>query len=301
MKNRIKLNHESELPLKKDQANLFLEIVTAIMVFLFSVTLAGYYLINSMAESWQNGISGSMTVQIMPAEETLTEQEKTLRLNKVITFFENQPAVERVLLMSQKQKEQLMSPWLGDEIDINTLPIPELLDVYLKKGTNLDYDKMEDTLKEIAPYASIDNHNVWLHRLLRLAGALQTLALSVLCMVLAAGILSIFYAACTSLGIHSQIIEILHIMGAQDDYIARQYARRGFWLGLASGAAGTVITMLAFGWLYSSAMYLDDGMFAHMDISAQGWVWLLSLPLWSALLSMATSYWAVRRTLRKIM
>ena len=301
MQNKIKLNHVSELPLKKDQANLFLEIVTAIMVFLFSVTLAGYYLINSMAESWQNGISGSMTVQIMPAEETLTEQEKTLRLNKVITFFENQPAVERVLLMSQKQKEQLMSPWLGDEIDINTLPIPELLDVYLKKGTNLDYDKMEDTLKEIAPYASIDNHNVWLHRLLRLAGALQTLALSVLCMVLAAGILSIFYAACTSLGIHSQIIEILHIMGAQDDYIARQYARRGFWLGLASGAAGTVITMLAFGWLYSSAMYLDDGMFAHMDISAQGWVWLLSLPLWSALLSMATSYWAVRRTLRKIM
>lgn len=301
MQNKIKLNHVSELPLKKDQANLFLEAVTAVMVFLFSIALAGYMLVDSMAKNWQNGISGTLTVQIMPLPGDTDSQEKSLRLNKVITFFENQPAVESVILISETQKERLMSPWLGQDVDISTLPLPELLDVHLKQGADFDYEKAAQALKEIAPFASIDNHNVWLHRLLDLASSIQTLALSVLWMVLAVGVFSIFYAVCTSLGIHGQIIEILHIMGAKDDYIARQYARRGFLIGLISGAIGTAAALSAFWWLHRSAVYLSAGLLGSLDISSGGWLLLLSLPLWAALLSTATSYWAVRRTLRKIM
>ncbi len=301
MTNKIKLNYTSELPLKKDQANLFMEIVTAVMVFLFSVTLAGYQLIDSTAESWSSGISGTLTVQIMPSSEVLDSHEKRLRLNKVITFFENQQAVERVILINENQKRQLISPWLGQEIDINTLPLPELLDVHLKKGVGFDYDKAAENLRELAPYASIDNHNIWLHKLLVLADSVQTLALSILWMVLIVSVFSIFYATCTSLGIHAQIIEILHIMGAKDDYIARQYARRGFWIGLFSGIAGTFLTLTAFWWLQYSVQPLNAGLLGHMRLSARGWIGVLSLPLWAAILSMATSYWAVRRALRKIM
>lgn len=301
MNNNWKRRYHSELPLEEGRANLFLEIMTAVMVFLFSVTLAGYMVINSMTKSWQNGISGSLTVQIMPAAESLTEQEKSLRLNKVITFFENYPQVEKVVLMSQKQKERLISPWLGNEIDVETLPVPELLDVTLKDESNFDYDKAASALQELAPYASIDNHNVWLHRLLDLVAVIQKLALSVLIMVLAASVFSIFYAACTSLGIHREIIEILHIMGAKDDYIAKQYARRGFRIGLLSGGVGTLLTLAAFGWLHHAAMYLDGGVLAAAAMPAVGWVWIVLLPVGAAVLSMLTSYWAVIRTLRKIL
>ncbi len=301
MRGKIKLNCGSELPLKKDQANLFLEIMTTVMVFLFSVTLAGYYFINSMAESWQNGISGSLTVQIAPSAETLTEQEQNLRINKVITFFENQPSVDNVALLSQRQKQQLLQPWLGDKINLETLPVPELLDVRLQEGKVFDYEQTAAALADLAPYASIDNHNVWLHRLLQLASAVQTIGVSVLLMVSAVGALSIFYATCTSLGIHGNIIEILHIMGAKDDYIARQYARRGFWIGLFSGLAGTFFALTAFWWLRQSALTFESGLMSNAVIATDEWLMLLSLPLWTALLTMATSYWAVRRTLRKIM
>ena len=87
MNSKIMLSPHSELPLKKDRANLFLEIIMAITVFLFSVALAGYLLINSVVESWNSSISGSLTVQIMPATEELSEQDADLRVNKVITFF----------------------------------------------------------------------------------------------------------------------------------------------------------------------------------------------------------------------
>lgn len=301
MKNKIVLNRHSELPLKEDDANLFLEIMTAIAVFLFAVTLSGYLKADNITNSWNNDISGSMTVQIMPAEKVLEKEDETLRVNNVIKFFENLPQVERVLLLGDKQMQKLMSPWLGTQADISELPLPKLLDVRFKQGMEIDYEKVTAALHDIAPYASIDSHRIWLNRLLRFASAIQTLALFILLLVLTASALSIFYATRTSLGIHQQIIEILHIMGATDDYIARQYAQRSFWIGLFSGIAGLLLGAAAIYIIGNMAQGLDSGLIRHSSLGLKGWTALISLPLWSAVLSMLTAYLTVKRVLGKMM
>ncbi len=301
MNSKIMLGSHSELPLKKDKANLFLQIIMAITVFLFSVALAGYLLINSVADSWRSSISGSLTVQIMPATEELSEQEADLRINKVISFFENRQGVKKVTLMSDMRLKQLMSPWLGAQVDVKSLPLPRLLEVYLESEQGFDYAAAATDLHEVAPYASIDDHRVWLNRLLKLASSVKMLALSVLLMILTVCVLSIFYATCTSLGIHKDIIEILHIMGAKDDYVARQYAKRGLYIGLCAGVFGIVLALGAFALLHYVAAGMNKGLLGDVSLSASGWAVLASLPVWTALLSMATSYYAVRRTLGKIM
>lgn len=301
MNSKIMLASHSELPLKKDKANLFLQIIMAIAVFLFSVALAGYLLINSVADSWQSNINGSLTVQIMPANEELSEQEAELRVNKVITFFENRQGVKKVTLMSDTQLKQLMSPWLGAQVDVASLPLPRLLEVYLTSEQGFDYAAAANDLHEVAPYASIDDHRVWLNRLLKLASSVKVLAMSVLLMILTVCVLSIFYATCTSLGIHKDIIEILHIMGAKDDYVARQYANRGLFIGLRAGVFGIALALGAFSLLHYVAEGMNKGLLGDVSLSFSGWIALASLPVWTALLSMATSYYAVRRTLGKIM
>ena len=85
MNNKVSLNRHDELPLKHDKANLFLEIMMAITVFLFAVALSGYFLVSALTGNWNASVKGSLTVQIMPATETLTEEEQSLRINKVIT------------------------------------------------------------------------------------------------------------------------------------------------------------------------------------------------------------------------
>ncbi len=301
MNSKIMIASHSELPLKKDKANLFLQIIMAIAVFLFSVALAGYLLINSVADSWQSNINGSLTVQIMPANEELSEQEAELRVNKVITFFENRQGVKKVTLMSDTQLKQLMSPWLGAQVDVASLPLPRLLEVYLTSEQGFDYAAAANDLHEVAPYASIDDHRVWLNRLLKLASSVKVLAMSVLLMILTVCVLSIFYATCTSLGIHKDIIEILHIMGAKDDYVARQYANRGLFIGLRAGVFGIALALGAFSLLHYVAEGMNKGLLGDVSLSFSGWIALASLPVWTALLSMATSYYAVRRTLGKIM
>lgn len=301
MNSKIMLSPHSELPLKKDRANLFLEIIMAITVFLFSVALAGYLLINSVVESWNSSISGSLTVQIMPATEELSEQDADLRVNKVITFFESRQGVKKVILMSDVQLQQLMSPWLGTQVDVKNLPLPKLLEVYLTSEQGFDYAAAAADLKEVASYASIDDHRVWLHRLLKLASSVKMLALTVLLMILTVCVFSIFYATCTSLGIYKDIIEILHIMGAKDDYVARQYAKRGLYIGLYAGLVGIALALCGFALLHYVAEGMNKGLLGDISLSFSGWSALASLPIWTALLSMVTSYYAVRRTLGKIM
>lgn len=301
MKNRIKMKYNSELPLQKDKANLFLEVITGVMVFLFSVTLAGFLMVNSVTENWNRGISGSLTVQIMPSSETLNTEENLLRINKVISFFEGRAGVEKVLLVSDEQMQRLMGPWLGKGVDIQKLPVPKLLDVRLGNSKGFDFDAVAAELKSVAPYASMDNHQIWLHRLITFADSMQKFALLILGMVLLASVLSIYYATSTSLGIHKDIIEILHIMGATDDYVARQYAFRGFWIGLFSGIGGTLLALAAFLLLHRLAAGLNQGLIGDISLGGKGWLMIVSLPMWAALFSTVTAYFTVRRTLGKIM
>lgn len=301
MKNRIMLNSHSELPLNDDNSNLFLQIMVAVSVFLFAITMAGHITIKKAAESWTHGISGTMTVQIKPSEEPLKSEDENLRINQVIHFFEQQPEVEKVSLISDKQMQKLMSPWLGKSADLKALPLPRLLDVHLKNNILPDMTKLSEDLAQIAPYAAMDNHRVWLSRLLQFSNALKILAQAVLLMVLTSSAFSIFYATKTSLGLHSQIIEILHIIGATDDYIARQYARRSFYTGFVAGVFGLLTALVALYVIGRAAGGLESGMLAVSPLSMENWLVIISLPLWAAVLSMFTAYWTVKNVLGKIL
>ena len=46
------------------------------------------------------------------------------------------------------------------------------------------------------------------------------------------------FTARIGLAIHHSVIEILHLLGAQDAYIARQFQVHALWLGLRGGVIG---------------------------------------------------------------
>ena len=125
----FKMQQQTELPLKKDKANFFLQISTGVSVFLFSMVLAAYFMTSSVIASWNRAIIDGMTVQIMPSTQAVSPDEEKVRIGKVIHFFENLDGVEKVALVKEKQIKRLMAPWLGVNADIEALPLPKLLNV----------------------------------------------------------------------------------------------------------------------------------------------------------------------------
>ena len=293
-----------ELPLKGENTTLFLQIMISIALFIFAITLSGVLAINSMLANWNESILGSLTVQIMPVNntdrakamaETLEHQDKTVEFLKTVD------GVIKVTPLPDSQLQKLIQPWLGDGVNLGNLPIPRIIDVKLAPDANIDFGKMAADLAQVSPYASLDNHKLWLNKLIKFADGLKVLAMSVLALVTAITSGAIFYTTQMSLGLHGAIIEILHIMGAKDTYIAQQYARRMAFLGLVGGVIGLLFAIPTIFFIASLARQIEGGIISEANLSFNDWIMIFSLPLFSMGIAMGTAYCTVKRTLLKML
>lgn len=295
--------HE-ELPLKNNSTSLFLQIMVGIAVFLFAVTLSGVLAINTMLQNWNESILGSLTVQIMPstdvnpekaAAETIAHQNKALDVLRSLSF------VEKADPLTDKQLEKLIQPWLGDGIAIDDLPVPRIIDVKLKRNVDIDFMDLAYKLAQATPMASVDNHKLWLNKLIQFADGIKILALSILALVIMITSGAIFYTTQTSLGLHKYTIEILHQMGAKDTYVAQQYAKRSAILAFQGGVVGLLIAIPTIFGIASLAHQIEGGIIGEAKLSSLDWLSIIGLPAFAAVIAMLTAYYTVKQTLQKLM
>ena len=304
MADNYNISRKHELPLEADNSGVFLRVMISIAVFIFAITLAGVLSINSMLQNWNKSILGSFTVQIMPINDSnhakvITETIK--HQNLALEFLKQHQAVHSAAPLSDEQLEQLIQPWLGDGVEIKKLPIPRLIDVKIKQGAEIDYNQLAADLVNISPYASLDNHKLWLNKLMHFADGLKILALAILGLILLVNSGAIFYSTQSSLGLHRSIIEILHLMGAKDTYIAQQYARRAGWIGLMGGAIGLILAVPAILLIGNLALQIEGGIISEAGLSVCSWLIIFSLPLFAGFVAMITAYYTVKRTLEKML
>ena len=304
MSKSVYIARKQELPLKGDSTSLFLQVIISIAVFIFAITLSGVLSINSILENWNQSILGSLTVQIMPindanqekaAAETLAYQEKA------IEFLQTVEGVIKVTPLDDEQLKGLIQPWLGDGVNIENLPMPRIIDVKLASDAEIDFAKLAQDLAVASPQASLDNHKLWLSKLIRFADGLKLIALTVLLLITAISAGAIFYTTQMSLGLHRYIIEILHIMGAKDAYVAQQYAKRMAVLGLIGGLFGLLFAIPIIFFIGSLATQIEGGIISEANLSIGDWIMILILPLFAMTISMFTAYYTVKRTLQKML
>ena len=303
MKSDLVTGRRGEINTEDDDTSAFMYVLTSIYMYLFIVVLAIVMAINAMADSWKKDIMGSVTVQIIPVEDENkhVDAEKTLeQQNKVLQYIENLSAVASAKALDTQTIEKLMTPWLGNKVNISSLPIPVLLDVKLKPNSELNYDEVTRGLRQVSEYASIDNHRLWLNRLLKFAASLKNIAITVLLMVIGICAFSIYYSTRTSLGININSIEILHIIGAKDDYIARQYARNFVKIGFFSGIIGLMAAIPSIILVAKYGVSTGSGLIKGAQLSTVAWSLIMTTPLFSALYAMIVSYFTVKKSLEKM-
>lgn len=297
------LMRRNEIPTDDEETSVFMYVLSSIYMYLFVVVLAMVMAINTMVTNWEKDILGAVTIQVSPIEDEnkkIDVAQTEEQLNKVLQYVENAKGVKSVHILDNKTVERLMTPWLGSKIDVEALPIPRLLDVQLKEDAEINYDEMTQGLHKVSANASIDNHRLWLNRLLKFATSLKTLALCVLLMVAGICAFSIYYSARTSLGINLNSIEILHIIGAKDDYIAKQYAKSYAKIGFFSGVIGLIFAIPSIVLVSKYGISTGSGLLNGAGLSAFHWFFMMTTPLFSLFYAMGTAYYTVRKSLEKM-
>ena len=283
----------SDLPLERDALGGFLPWLIAFMVYLAIIALAGVLVLETMAWRWDKGMSGTLTVQI-PA----TGKDDARRLEAVMGVIRTSPGVFHAEALGTGRLMALLEPWLGDTAGIEDFPLPRLIDVEVAPSARVDVAALSRRLAAVAPGATVDDHGVWLNRLIRLIRTAEVLAAVVMALIGLACVGTVIFTTRTGLAIHHDAIEVLHLIGAQDKYVARQFAGRALSLGLRGGVAGMALavpSLLGLGALARSMEVLPD-----FTLGPGHWVILAVPPLIAALIAMVTARVTVSRTLARM-
>ena len=296
-----------DLPLDNDAVSRFLPWIVAFMVYLAILALAGTLVLGAMAARWDTGMRGSLTVQIPPAPATgpagneKAAKRDALKIKQALKLLRASPAVARAEPIGERQVLALLEPWLGDMGNAKDLPLPHLIDVELKPGAPLDVALLSKKLAKAVPGATIDDHKAWLKRLIRLVRTFTALATAVVILIGFATIGTVVFATRTGLAIHQEVIEVLHHIGAQDSYIAGQFANHAMTLGLKGGLFGLLMAVPTLLGISALADQLDDNLLPSIVIAPEHWAALAGMPIAAALIAMVTARYTVTRSLSKML
>ncbi len=288
----------TDLALEQDNHSQFLPWLIAFMVFLAVLAMTGTFILNGFVASWDRDMSGTMTVQLPAADSPKKNKENVARALKILRA---SPGIAMVRAVTPREMMGLLEPWLGRLSSLSDLPLPQLIDVTLTPGSKINVKAISKRLKTAIPRASIDDHRVWLDRFLRLIRTVQMIAISVLFLIGLATIGTVIFTTRTGLAVHQEAIEVLHLIGAQDSYIARQFATRAMMLALRGGLIGLALavpTLIAIG-IMSTAM--DAGVIPKLTIRIYEWLIIGTMPLLAAMLAMITARFTVLNSLARML
>ncbi len=288
----------TDLPLDHDAHARFLPWLIAFMVYLAILALAGVLVVNKAVERWDSGISGTLTVQVMPSKEGSNSTARVM--DDVMNVLKTTPGVISAQVMSDDKILELLQPWLGDLAGNADLPIPQLVDVSIDPDAGVDVTALGRRLAIAAPGATVDDHRVWLDRLVRLLKTIELVAVGIVIVICLITIGTVVFTTRTGLAIHGEAIQVLHLIGAHDAYVARQFAGRALLLGLKGGMIGLIVaapTLLAVGY-FGERMQFEAMPVTGLTLPQA--VALALMPLIVAFIAMLTARITVLRTLARM-
>ncbi|MBB4658590.1 cell division protein FtsX [Parvularcula dongshanensis] len=271
-----------------------LTIVVAILAFMASLALIGNLVVDRAVEDWTSELTGTVTVQI-PGEEPAAIDQKA---EAVVGLLEQTDGVIGVTRLDRAETEALLSPWFGAGGLPDDIPVPALVSAEVTAALRSDLKPLRAQLTTTAPDAVLDDHGTFNDRLVAAATRLASLAFLVFAMVIGAAAAVIIFAARAGLAANRSIIEVLHLVGATDGFVAHQVQRRYFSLGLRGGVAGAVVAALV---LFFAASFGGggDGVFLpRLGADPALIAWLAIVPLILCAVAAVSARVTVLRTLR---
>jgi cell division transport system permease protein len=239
---RLAMRKAGQLVPEGTVAGNALTIVVAIMSFLACLTLGAVTLVRDASSDWQSDILREITIQVRPIEGV----DLTAEAAKAATVAKLSKGVASATVLDDRENAKLLEPWLGTGLDLAELPIPRLIVVRLSDPAAIDLTALADRLKAQVRGASLDDHRTWTARLQTMANATVLIGVSILALVFVATILSVVFATRGAMASNRDVVSVLHFVGAEDGFIAREFQRHFLLLGLRGGLTGAGMAALLF-------------------------------------------------------
>lgn len=261
------------------------------MALLAVFALAFSLATDRLADRWAAELARTSTLRISAPTDQMSAQTQA-----AIRLLETTPGVASARALTPEEQRALLEPWFGPDLPIESLPIPQLIEI-VEDETGYDSTGLRARLVAEVPGAVLDDHTRWRDPLVAAAERMRLLGLVAIVLIGLSTAAMITLAAQAALAANAQVIRVLRLVGARDIYIARAFVRRFTLRALTGSAAGTVAGMIAIALLPSADV--AGGFLTGLAFGGVHWLWPLAIPPLSAIVAFAATRSAALRTLRE--
>ena len=262
----------------------------AAMAFLAVFALALSLATGRLADRWSDELARTSTLRISAPADQVDAQVRA-----AVNVLETTPGIAAARPLTPDEQRNLLEPWFGPELPIETLPIPQLIEI-IETGDGYDATGLRARLQAEVPGAVLDDHTRWREPLIGAAQRLRTLGWFALLLIGAATGAMITLAAQSALAANAQVIRVMRLVGARDAYIARAFVRRFTIRALAGAVIGTILGMLAIAALPRADV--AGGFLTGLGFQGAGWLAPLVIPPFAAIVAFLATRAAALRTLK---
>ncbi len=234
--------NRQDLPLKNDIAARFVPKIVALMVYLGTLCFVFTLFMVHSTESWEKQFSTQLTLEI----PTTNKASSAVLQTRVLQLLQRTPGILNATPVPHKEMADLLQGLLGEEVNVEHLTLPIVIDITLNGKEIVDVPTLEAHLKNISPQIHLSDHRGWQNQVSGLIHTSIMIALVVTVLILLGALVTTTFATRTSLLIHRQVIEVLSLIGATPTYIANQFQRNAFKQGLIASGIGSGLAFVTF-------------------------------------------------------
>ncbi len=288
-----------DLPLHRGSGGALLTWIIGVMTYLVCLFMMIVFLLSAIQTHWQEGLEGHYTVEIPNA---VMASVPAATLDQLLRELNALPGIAAKRL-DDAAIGKLVGPWLGDTAMIAELPLPALIAVD-RTGHDAKHAASVDAIQNIVTrhvsQARLDTHQEWLAKWLQLTQAARMIILIMALILALTAALTVAGTAKTRLALHKDEVDLLHLIGATDNYIATQFQRQAFRIAAEGAAAGMIAAFVTLGIVSVIKGQTPSQLLPNFSMSWTQWFFLVLTPLLAGVIAMISSRFTVVHALEEL-
>ena len=288
-----------DLPLHRGSGGLLLTWIIGVMTYLVCLFMMIVFLLSAIQHHWQQGLEGHYTIEI---PHDAMQAAPASRIDDLVRNLNNLSSVNAHRL-TDAEIAKLVEPWLGDSAMIAELPLPSLIAIdrtAVNKKNTASIDQINNILQRDLPQGRLDTHQEWLAKWIQLTQAARMIILTMALILALTAALTVAGTAKTRLALHRDEVDLLHLIGATDHYIATQFQRQAFRIAAEGAAAGMIAAFITLGIVSVIKGQTPSQLLPHFNMNGLQWFFLVLTPLLAGAIAMLASRLTVVHALEEL-
>ena len=200
---------------------------------LAALTTRGTY---AAAAAWGDQIEGEFTVILQD-----TDRRTATGIAEDIAAL---GGIDGARLLSEDELDDLLAPSFGPGGLPEGLPLPLLIAVQAAPDAPDPEPRIKAILDAEEVVGEVSGHGGFARQVQRALGVLRLIGIAAVSLLAATAIAVIAFATHAALLARRDIVDVLHLSGAEDRFIAGLFARRFWLLALQAGSGGALAALM---------------------------------------------------------